>query len=213
MKMGPVRLLVLLNLLLAGVLAYLWVNERAQIRNVDWVAPKALLPAIAAPVNTMQATPSSSTLQYFAILERPIFAPDRRPPPPPTPPPPPDPMANIQLLGTFSGNNAGVLARIDGRVSRVKINETIGPWTLKSVVGRDVTFAQGEETRQLRLNYSQLGVLAPQAAAQATAPPKLAGGGATSALTITQSNQDEMRDRLRRRNEIRAAKGLPPVTD
>ena len=155
MKITPVRLLLAVNVFLAGGLAWLWVDENAQVRNVTWVAPQALAPGIAAPVNLLPtASSAANPLQYFAILERPIFAPDRRPPPPPAPPPPPDPMASIQLLGIFSGENAGVLARVDGKVGRYKLNETIGAWQLKSVAGREVTFGQGEEIRQLHLAYS-----------------------------------------------------------
>ena len=41
MRLAPVRLLLLLILLLAGGLAWLWFDERGQWRNLTWTAPKA----------------------------------------------------------------------------------------------------------------------------------------------------------------------------
>jgi hypothetical protein len=213
MRLGPVRLLVVINLLLAAGLAWMWLDEHGQWRNITWAAPAALLPevnqlaAAGVPVGPQVVNPT----QYLAILERPIFAPDRRPPPPPAPPPPPDPMADVQITGIFSGAQGGVLARVEGKVRRVKVNESIGAWSLKSIAGRDVTFVQGEQTRQLHLDYTRLGI-APAQSQEQVGAVRSAGGVAPSSVA-TQNNQDEMRDRLRRRNEIRAARGLPPVTD
>ncbi len=70
---------------------------------------------------------------------------------------------------------------------------------------------QGEQTRQLHLDYTRLGI-APAQPQEQVGAVRSAGGAAPSSVA-TQNNQDEMRERLRRRNEIRAAKGLPPVTD
>ncbi|MEO8119677.1 MAG: hypothetical protein ABI606_10195 [Rhodoferax sp.] len=210
MRFGPVRLLALLTLLLAAGLAWLWLDQHAQVRNVAWVAPKALPPELKVPASAPPGGAASDTAQFALILERPLFAPDRRPPPPPAPPPPPDPMANIQISGIFSGANAGILARVDGTTRRVKVNETVGSWTLKSIEGRDVTFSQGEENRTLRLSYAPLGQQSPQAAEKTV---KASGAPAASLVDITQNRQDEARETLRRRNAIRAAKGLPLVTE
>jgi len=139
------------------------------------------------------------------VLERPLFAPDRRPPPPPAPPPPPDPMANIQIHGIFSGASPGIIVRVDGGLRRVKVNDSVGSWTLKSIEGRDVTFAQGDEKRQLRLNYANLGVPTQQTAARA--PTGQASGG-----TVVQAAQDEARERFRAANALRAAHGLPVIS-
>lgn len=208
-RFGPLHFLLLLITALACTLAWQWVDERAQWRNIAWLAPKPLLPE----VKPLQVLPAAAPAQYASILERPLFAPDRRPPPPPAPPPPPDPLADIQLLGLFSGANGGLLARIEGKVRRVKVNETVGPWTLKSVDGRDATFAQGTDSRQLRLAYARIDTpAAPTAAQAATAAARPAGLGAPGAGAPV-NIQDEGRERTRRRNEIRAARGLPPITD
>ena len=215
-RFGPLRLLLLLILLLTGGLAWMWFDQHAQLRNLTWVPPKALPPDIKVPPGPPQAGSVAGGASLFAtILERPLFAPDRRPPPPPpppTPPPPPDPLANIQIQGIFSGANAGILARVEGKMRRVKINETIGPWTLKSIDGRDVTFGQGDEKRQLRLAYARLDAPIPQAAA-VNAPPASAPAPVPGAANLPQKAQDEVRERLKRRNELRASRGLPPLTE
>ena len=224
MRVGPVRLLLLLILLLAGGLAWMWFDEQAQLRSLTWVAPKALPPDIKVPAGPPRADlTASDASRYAMVLERPLFAPDRRPPPPPAPPappPPPDPFATIQIQGIFSGANAGIMASVDGKSRRVKINETIGNWTLKSIDGRDVTFTQGEENRKVRMAYARLNAPVVQVAkanaqaasapAPALGPPPLPVAGA---VNLSQKAQDEVRERLQRRNELRTSRGLPPLTE
>lgn len=208
MTLNPTRLLLLLSISLAAALAWLWVNGQGQLKNTHWVAPAL----IALDLRTANSTPVSNSSNdpslLASILERPLFAPDRRPPPPPAPPPPPDPFANIQLLGIFSGTNTGILARIEGKVRRVKVGESVGAWSLKSVKNRDVTFTQGDDTRALRLNYARIDTVnTPPAAPSGAAPPS------GSASTASSTPQDTARDTLRRRNEIRAARGLPLIPE
>ena len=102
------------------------------------------------------------------------------------------------------------MARVDGKVRRIKIDETVGPWTLKSVDGRYVVFGQGDETRKLRLEYARLAPPVPQAAPPPAGSPPAQGSGNAG---TPQNVQDEARERLRRRNEARAARGLPLVTE
>lgn len=214
MSFGPVRLLLLLILLLAGGLGWMWLDKHAQPRNLTWTAPKALRPDMAAPAGAPQpGTTANNPATFIAILERPLFAPDRKPPPTNTPPPP-DPLANIQIHGIFSGANPGIIARVDGKLRRVKVTETIGPWTLKSIEGRDVTFSQGEETRQLRLAYAPLGTTPAKTAASDTTPtPTSASPTPGGQGIVRQNSQDAARENIRRRNEIRAARGLPLITE
>ena len=222
-RIGPLRLLLLLLLLLAAGLAGLWFDQHAQWRNLAWIGPKALPPELKLPASPMQADATASDpAQFAAILARPLFAPDRRPPPPPPPAAaelPPDPLANIKIHGIFSGANAGILARVDGKMRRIKINETVGPWTLKSIDGRNVTFGQGNEKRQLPLAYARLDAPIPQAvAADAPAAPVPATAPApvsapASGANVPRNAQDEVRARLQRRNALRASRGLPPLTE
>lgn len=215
MKITPIPVLSFVVLALSGGLAGLWLDQNGNLRNTTWIAPAAIPPVIQEP-----AIPSwmaaSAEPELASITERPVFAPDRKPPPPPPPPAAPDPMANIQILGIFSGQNAGVLARVDGKVRRVKLNEAIGSWTLKTISGRDVTFVQGEETRQLNLAYTAFGPPAAPAtpAVSGNAPPVQSQSAMMpSFVDLNQARQDEARERLKRRNELRAAKGLPLVTE
>lgn len=224
-RFGPLRLLLLLSLLLTGGLAAMWFDQHAHLRNLAWVAPKALPPDIKVPAGPPKVGPGTSDAALFAvILERPLFAPDRRPPPPPPPPkpaPPPDPLADIQIMGIFSGENSGIIARIEGKMRRVKISEAVGSWTLKSIADRDVVFAQGDQNRKLRMAYARLDTPAPKAAAAVAKPPSVPGpppmtGAANLPPQLqdpTQRLQDATRERLRRRNEIRASRGLPPLTE
>ena len=216
------RLLLLVILLLGGGLAWQWFDENAVPRSLAWTPPAAVLPELAKPVPApLSGASAANPAQYLAMLERPLFAPDRRPPPPPAPPalpapppapPPPDPLGNVQISGIFSGDPAGIIANVDGKARRVRINDSIGGWTLKSISGREVTFGQGSDSRQLRMNYSRLGPPVVRATAPNMVPA--APGQAPPATTSTaQNSQDEGRERLRRRNEIRAARGLPLITE
>jgi len=152
----PVRLLLVLLVVCSAGLTSLWLDEHGQWRNITWAVPVAIAPDIKAPVNPLSGIRGTAPISYASIQERPLFTPDRRPPPPPPPPAPPDPFIGIQIFGIYTGSNGGILARIEGRVRRVKFNESIGGWTLKSVEGRQINFVQGEQTRQLRLEYSKL---------------------------------------------------------
>jgi hypothetical protein len=223
MRFSPIRLLLLLNVVLAAGLAWLWFDENGKTRELAWTPPAALSPELAKPTTSVDAATAGASAanptQYVAVLERPLFAPDRRPPPPPAPPaapPPPDPLANIQITGIFTGDRAGIIAIVDGKARRVRVNDTVGAWTLKGIAGRDVTFEQGSDSRQLRLNYSRLGPPVVQAAVSGIPPggTSMQGGqGQAAASNAVQNLQDEGRERLRRRNEVRAARGLPLITE
>ncbi len=211
LRLAPMPILVALTLVLSVGLATMWFDQHGKVRNSTWVPPKSLAPDVKVPQSAPPGT--SEPALFAAVLERPIFAPDRRPPPPPPPPtpaPPPDPLANTQILGSFSGASAGVLARVDGKVRRIKLNESIGPWVLKTVDDRNITFVQGEEKRVLRLAYARLDVPVPKPAAVTVNPP--ATPNATpGVLGVMQRAEDETRDRNKYINEQRALRGLPPI--
>ncbi len=210
MMISTVRVLLLLLALLAGGLASLWVDAQGQWRHIVWQAPATKAPDLKPPASLKLLASSAVPMSYASIQERPLFAPDRRPPPPPAAPPPPDPLADIQIYGVVSGSSSGILARVEGKMRRVKIDETLGEWTLKSVDGRDILFANGDQTRKLRLAFAPLG--APQQ--QPTKP--VARQALTTAPTVGsppgRNLQEEERESLRIRNEARAARGLPMVT-
>lgn len=208
MKLSPFRILLALNVLLIAGLAALWVDQTGKLRNATWVAPVALPPTTAVAFNPRQTTIlADNPTQYMAILERPVFAPDRKPPPPANAPPS-DPIDSVTLLGLVSGENASVLARVEGRALRVRLNELLGPWTLKGVEGRDATFAQGEQTKVLHLNYSRLDV-----AGVATYVPSANANQPKPVMRGSVVMPPDHRDILKQRNAIRAERGLPLIPE
>ncbi len=224
MNIGPLHLLSVLSLGLGLSLASLWVDPNAEpLPQNFWTAPAPVSPEIANPTVALRTDPHGGNPDaYPAILARPMFAPDRRPPPPPPPPappvvppppPPPDPFASVQITGLFTGPSGGVLARVEGKMRRVKIGQSIGVWKLETIEGREATFKQGEQERKLSLAYAKLNVPLPPPVAPA--PPAMLRPQAPpqSLSAIQQTQQEEQRDRLRRRNEFRIANGLPPLTE
>ncbi len=217
MNMTPTRTLVLVNLLALAGLAYLWVDPNGKLRNISWIAPAPVKPVIAVasiPVNSIN---SSDTSAFAAMLERPIFAPDRRPPPPilppppPPPPPPPDPLASVQLVGLFSGDVSGVLIRSEGKVRRVNLNQKLGEWTLQAIEDRSVTFARDNETRVIRLGYARLSApVQPVQPVASQAPPMTGGAGATlEALNASRRAEDLEKERIRAEISARMTQKKP----
>ena len=176
-----IRLLMALNAALALFLVSLWFDQNGEMRNVHWQAPQPQLPDFEGMRPRSPADSAADITQFLALQERPLFSPTRRPPlpppppPPPVVPPPPDPLAGIHLYGLFSSaEGGGIIAKIEGKTRRVRIGETVGPWTLKALKDRDVTFARGEETRVLPLLYDRAAMARP-------APPSGNAGGAAAA--------------------------------
>jgi hypothetical protein len=106
-----------------------------------------------------------------------------------------------------------MLARVEGKIRRVKIGQSIGAWKLETIEGREATFKQGEQERKLNLAYAKLNVPLPPPVAAAPAAMLRPQAPPQSLSAIQQTQQDEQRDRLRRRNQMRIANGLPPLTE
>lgn len=104
--MMAMRILVLAVVALTAGLAALWLGPDAKPRDHRWKVPAPLAPEIsvpAAPIG-LQSRGQLGSGAYLAILDRPLFAPDRRPPQPPDAKPEApliDPMADVRLLGIF----------------------------------------------------------------------------------------------------------------
>lgn len=217
--MMAMRILLVTVFALAAGLTALWLGPDARPRPHGWEPPAPLLPEITIPSGPagMDARAPSGVGAYFAILDRPVFAPDRRPPPPPDAKPvepPPDPLAGLTLFGVFSGSDfSGIVARINDRVRRVRVGELLGDWTVQGVQGRSVTFVRGDETRTVQLAhaYGQRPVTAPGAVGGAPAAP--APSGRPDLASIQQQEQEAARERLRQRNELFRKAGLPPVKE
>lgn len=148
--------LVAVNLLLALILALLWIGPHGRLRHLQWQAPEAQK-LMLDPVSLQRgaAGGEADTARFVAILDRPLFSATRRPPPPPPPPPPPkpvDPLEGVKLVGVFQGgDDGGILAEINGKVRRLKLGTAIGDWTLKSLTSREATFANGKDVRVINL--------------------------------------------------------------
>lgn len=148
------------NLGLAGVLAWLWVTPDGGLRNVHWQAPAARKGDLASIVPPAPGMPVGDPSQYLAMLDRPLFSTTRRPPPPPPPPAPPPPvdtLATARVTGVFSGDGVGgIIVSVDGKSRRVRLNESVNGWTVKSIEPRSVTLAQGAQTRVLDMPRAAL---------------------------------------------------------
>ena len=208
MKVAPTRTLALVNVLALMGLAALWVDQQGQWRNINWVAPAPVKPVLATPSITQKS--ATDLASFSATLDRPLFAPDRRPPPPvlpPPPPPPPDPLADAHLFGLITGKAGAVLIRSEGKVRSVKLTEKVGEWTLQTIDDRSVTFAKANETRVVRLEYARLNVPEPAAAPAPVANKASAAVGGPTAVSAAAADaawQREEAAKERIREQIRA---------
>lgn len=232
MSRNALSLLLLLNLALAGVLAWLWITPDGRLRDVRWQPPQPVPPTLGSPEPLPDFDVDVN--RFVATLERPLFVPSRRPPPTPqnlaaTPPaPPPDPMPDIRVLGLYgNADSGGMIANVDGKVRRVRVGDAVaGQWTLKSLRGNEIVVARGDEERIVELLRS-VGT-APEVAAAASSPSAAASSTASQAATATASEApdpsaasaapanvarerelERRRDQVRRVNAARARRGLP----
>lgn len=174
MRRNVLHLLLAANVALLLLLAALWLLPAKWMRGAHWTAPAPLRPDLAALLPPAPAGTPLDTARYRAILERPVFAPNRRmgsadpaPVAGPAKPAAPDPLANIRLVGVFTGAVQGIVATVDGKNRKVMVDGAVGDWTLKSIRDREVTFTRGAETRLLRL-------LKPQEKGDGTGKPPAA---------------------------------------
>jgi hypothetical protein len=176
MKRAVLTLLVAANAALVLGLAAMWVTPQGNWRNVHWLRPEPIQPDYQQMLPALPVAQAVRTDAFLSLLERPLFSSSRRPPPPPPPPqasaPPPDLLTSTQILGTYqSGTTGGVIARIDGKNRRVRLNETVNGWQLRSVQGNKAVFAGQGQTRELLLERAKMGSAAGTNAAPASAAP------------------------------------------
>lgn len=168
--------LVALNLLLAGLLGWLWIDSQGRLRNVHWQPPAAIRPDLGSLSATSIPREDADISRFMAILERPLFSPARRPPPPAPPPKlvapvPADPFDTVHLYGFFTGKDGGgVITRVDGKTRRVKLAESIGEWKLTEIRSREVVFTRGGASRVLPLVQARQGTATGPARPAFSAP-------------------------------------------
>lgn len=159
MKRNALTLLVALNVVLALVLAALWLHRDGSVRNVRWQAPKPITSDYLQMLPVLPERTRVDTARFMSWLERPLFSVTRRPPPPPpppspsTPPAPVDTLADAKLLGVAeNGQTGAVILHIGGKSRRVRLNEMVdGGWVLRTVQARSATFDNAGQTRTLQL--------------------------------------------------------------
>lgn len=225
MTLSATRILGILILALTLGLAALWIKPDGSLRNTVWTPPAAVMPDLRFSNPLPDSAAKVDVNLFAATLERPLFSPSRRPPPPPPPKdaekkePPVDPFANIHLFGLYGGEDSpsGMLARVEGKVRRISVNDTLGGWTFKAIDDRNAVFEKNGEERKLLLVITK--PEQPKPPAQAAAPADAKAGDAprpSAAQTIEQRRQlveEQRRDRLRRRNEARIKAGAAPLTN
>lgn len=194
MRRGILWLLVCVNLGLAAGLAWLWVDERGQLRDFRWQRPTPVVPATNVQIPRPLQPQADTERQFVAILERPLFAANRQPPQVKPVAPVVDPLADLVLFGVYGGKDfGGVLARFDGKTRRVKLNDSIGDWTLSEIDPRQVTLTRSGESRVIKLVQAR--VRAPVAPSRPSGPP--AGGAAPPNDDVTRRQMIEEMNRAR----------------
>lgn len=180
MILTPTRTLLALNLLALAGVAALWVDTQGQIRNSQWTAPAPLAPEIGPALTVESAMFSGDPAFYAASLERPLFSPNRRAAPvvaADKPAAASDTLTEARLFGLITGESPIVLMRAEGKTQRLKLNESLGDWSLTAVGDREATFSRGSETRVLKLEYASLSVTAQAGAVTTSGPATPAGLG------------------------------------
>lgn len=221
MRHMALRFLAVACLAVVGALGWQWVDQTGRMRPIVWDAPQPLLPSFdqAFPAQLGPRHPSAELLG--ALDRRPLFSPSRKPPPPklpPPPPPPPDPLDFTTISGLLTGDEGMVLATVQGQPRRLKLGNKVGAWELKAVTVQGAQFAKGEQTRDMTITRAVLGAATvpkstPTAPAPAAAPAGASRAAATSGGNSVEARQQARQETLRRRNELRAQRGLPPLPE
>lgn len=218
MSAWPIRFLVVGNIALVALLGRQWLDGAGEMRPVLWVPPAPVQPALANTALRLAEPGTFSPLTVAALAERPLFHPTRRPLPPSpppqaaAPPPPPDPLDFTVVQGLVAGDAGVVLASVQGTPRRVSLGQKVGDWELIAVAPQVATFARDGTQRELRLALSTFGSAKPLPLPSAGVAPSGGAGAAARSSLAAEAGREQQREILRRRNELRAQRGLPPVS-
>ena len=185
------RAVLALPAVLLLVFAAMWLRPLGGLRNAHWQPPAPLPPEVEVGASAvLEGARAAGLSQSGAILERPLFAANRRPAPvkaaekADAPPPPPDPLETTRIYGVFAaGGASGIIADLDGKPRRIPVGGALGPWRVVAVAGRDITFTRGAETRVIQLRQARPGLTGP--AAFEPSPLKGAGMARNPAAAAT----------------------------
>jgi len=146
------------------------------------------LPKRAKAAAAQTGLPEQPVAQTFvAIMEHPIFAPDRAPPPLENEEA--GNLSGVEVLGTaIAGKDraAALLRDSEGTFQRVKVGGAIEGWTLVSIDRDQLVFDRNGERRSLSLDAAQLRAQNPDAKAK--------GQGATSSSSSTANSDTDDND-------------------
>lgn len=214
-------LLVLINLALLGMLLSLWLTRDGRIRPVHWQPPEPLAVTLDGRVRVPHT--GVDLARYAATLERPLFAPSRRPPPPPQPQKVTEVMPTVRVLAIYgalapsgaasaAAAGAGAIARVDGAVRRLRVGDRIGNWSVEQIGRAEVVLSQGSERQSFALHRGKAdddsGV--PKSAASASVG---AGNPSVSSRPALDAARREAIAQIRAMNARRARSGLPPLPE
>lgn len=203
----PTRTLLAANLLAAAGCAALWITPQGQVRNIQWAAPAPLMPEIGALPKIESAAFSSEPAFYAATVERPLFSPDRRGAPPApvdAPAAVADSLSEAHLFGLIAGDEPFALIRAEGKLARLRLNQTVGQWVLTAVGDREATFTRGPETRVLKLEYATLNVASQNTAVTLSASPVVPPALVSQMAENIKRQNDEQAEREARVAAMRA---------
>lgn len=203
----PTRILLAANLLAVAGCAALWIDPQGQVRNIQWAAPAPLMPEIGASPKIETAAFSSDPAFYAATLDRPLFSPDRRAAPPTVVDAPAvvaDSLSEARLFGLIAGEESFALMRAEGKLVRLRLNQTMGPWALTAVGEREATFSRGPETRVLKLEYSTLNLASQNTAVTLSGGPAVPAGLPAQMAENLKRQNDEQAEREARVAAMRA---------
>lgn len=175
MMSKPVYLIVSLGVAMLGAAATIWTTG-----DKRWTPPAPRLPDAG-----LYQIPESPGVRFAlppepSLAARPVFSESRRPPPLDVAENPakdePDPLRDVKVLGLFgSGNDAGGILQVDGKVQRIRVGEKLGPWVLRSVNGVRLELTRnggGQATLELKH--------LPQPASPAAPPVSSVGASASN---------------------------------
>ena len=217
MRRWALPVLVVVNLALLGWLVSRWLTPAGEWIGVKWTAPAPQRPALEGGLALPQTGVDLS--RFVATLEKPLFVATRRPPPPPqaaSAPGAADPLTDLRLLGVYGNQQVGgVIFRVDSRVRRLKVGETLNGWTLRSVQANAVELTRGDEVRSIEIKRTAGLEPQPTAADAPVTGAAQPGTGARSAALeeMQRREREERRAQILRMNALRARMGAPPLPE
>ena len=162
MKRSALAILVGLNVLLLGAIAWVWVTPSGTLRNMHWQSPEPVKLDLLSMLPALPGPGQADTSQFLRMLDRPLFSATRRPPPPPPPPKVevPEPVnwfAQAKLTGVYEGPaGGGIIIFYEGKDRRVPLNGYLDGWKLQSVSGGQAAFEKSGQTRVVSLQRASL---------------------------------------------------------